>query len=84
MNLNPCFGDSGGPVYGKDGTRATAVGITSHLFYPSGTPSGDESINDPRCVRQIYSTYSHARDAVRDVGHEDGTRVYYLTTLRLG
>lgn len=84
INLNPCFGDSGGPVYGRSDTLATAVGITSTLFYPTGTPDGDQSISDPRCVRQVYSTYSHARHAIKDVGYEDDVRVYYLTAFRLG
>lgn len=79
-----CFGDSGGPIFGRGGSgTATAVGVISHIFYPSDTPEGDGGPNDPRCLNQLYITYSHVKDAIRDVGYEDG-RVYYVRTKNTG
>lgn len=82
-----CFGDSGGPVYGRNSgfnSNATAAGIQSGIFFPRGTPEGDMTVNDPRCINQTSMVYSHVRDVVRDVGIEDGSRIYYVRTATTG
>lgn len=81
-----CFGDSGGPVFGRNanGTDATAAGVLSAIQYPSGTPAGDFSNNDPRCVNHTATVYSHVRDAIYSVGVEDGYRAYHLRTSTTG